>query len=330
MAELDAVAAALEDAAGPLRAAGLSEAEIALILRGRLGGQVVGLPKDLFGIPVGATLTVGGRTWRRDPDGEGGQVRGHLEQLIAEGPPPGSVEWRRDREGRWPDPEPPTGPLVVPASVGEVVLPDDAARYPRAVDEAQSRAGGPYEPPAGPLIVDDRFPRPTGRAAELAEVPPGSVVRVSADGLPYLSADVRREAQTRHPAPPVDIPLDAPGEPGPGSVVTDNRTRVWHRDAEGRWWLAGATQPGTWADVHQARGGPEGTPQPGTPAVVVNNPRRAETPSVVVPVGSLSLPVQHAVLDDEGKQLLDPRGRPLLRTETETIQMSEVRPAAGP
>lgn len=175
---------------------------------------------------------------------------------------------------------------------------------------------------AAPLVTPEAVARAAAGDRSLPVDPPrlytADLDRWAHDGDPAV------RAEQLVPAP------DAPGEPGPGSVVTDTRTRVWHRDADGRWRMAGQDTGHEWAEVCQARGGPEGTPLPGTPTVVVAASRRAEGPTVIVPVGSVDLPVQVAVRDDEGKQLLDPRGRPLLRTETETIQLSEVRPAAQP
>lgn len=124
-------------------------------------------------------------------------------------------------------------------------------------------------------------------------------------------------------------PVDEPGEPPVGSVVTDTRTRVCWRDDAG-WHRAGAEQALTWRDVCQAVGGAaDPTARPGQPTVVSQPPQRAQGPTVVRPAGSLELPMQVPVLDGDGQALLGPNGQPLMRTETETVTFAEVVPAGG-
>lgn len=123
--------------------------------------------------------------------------------------------------------------------------------------------------------------------------------------------------------------MDEAGEPPVGSVVTDTRQRVHWRDEQG-WHRAGAAEVSiTWRDVCQANGGPEQQPRPGQPTVVSQPPQRAQGPTVVRPAGVLELPVQVPVLGPDGEPLLGPDGRKLLRTETETMTISEVVPAGG-
>jgi len=179
-------------------------------------------------------------------------------------------------------------------------IPQEAEAVPALV-EAASGPGGPLV--AQPPVMEFRLPAAT------AEFPRARVVEVAA-------------------------PADAPGEPPVGSVVTDTRSRVCWRDGEG--WHRSDGHEGSaeralsWTDIVQAVGGAaDPTPRPGQPTVVSSPPRRAQGPMVVRPAGRLELPVQVPVLGEDGQPLLGPNGQPMLKTETESMDISEVVPAGG-
>jgi hypothetical protein len=228
------------EAVSRLRGAGLADDEVLAVLERRLGGPGPKPPADLFGVPVGATMTGrDGAVWRREPNEPGAPV------------------------------------------VGTLLAQHTAAAAEAARDVAE-RAGVPQQ------LVEPLAGSPLGQAR----------------------------------------PADEPGEPPVGSVVTDNRSRVCWRDGDG-WWRSGMHVPITWTQVCQAVGGPEQQPMPGLPTIVSSPPARAQGPTVVRPAGSLELPMQVPVLGEDGQALVGPNGQPMLRTETETITISEVVPAGG-
>jgi hypothetical protein len=201
----------------------------------------------------------------------------------------------------------------------------------------ERRLGAPGQP-AGPAVEAGR-PTPAPFVAPvdlLMGVPlvhpdPGASVWKT-DGSPqwppspavHAEYEQRRAALAAFEAEVVD----EPGEPPVGSVVTDTRMRACWRSEDG-WHRADTDAVLSWAQIRQAVGGPEAQPLPGDPMIVSQPPPRHQGPMVTRPPVEFELPVQHAVLDDEGKPLLGPNGAPLLKTEMETMAFSEVVPADG-
>jgi hypothetical protein len=190
---------------------------------------------------------------------------------------------------------------LLESAVGRLLM--EGLSWDEVVDEVRRRLGGGVveaSPAPAPLVLP---PDPdAGR-------PAGAPVTVDA-ATAYL---LRPEAHfTRVDRPDMrfgeagELPrADEPGEPPVGSVVTDTRTRVCWRDAEG-WHRAGTEGVLSWSDVVESVGGPpdDRRAKPGQPTIVSQPERRAQGPMVTRSAGRMELPVQRAVLDDEGKPRL--------------------------
>jgi hypothetical protein len=207
---------------------------------------------------------------------------------------------------------------LLESAVGRLLM--EGLSWDEVVDEVRRRLGGGVVE-ASPAPRRESIAEHLGR---LADSPFDG-------GQPVVSIyGPASEAGRPVPAPITAAPVDEPGEPPVGSVVTDTRTRVCWRDAEG-WHRAGTEGVLSWSDVVESVGGPpdDRRAKPGQPTIVSQPERRAQGPMVTRSAGRMELPVQRAVLDDEGKPRLGPNGQPLLKTETETIEISEVVPAGG-